>query len=443
MLSFKIYSKDLEDRMLVPFYQVKRLTKHYPLTIGKVSKEIINGIDIRDYKKEGTPYLRGTDIKRCQVDLNSPKKVKMKLNEIPDRIKLKVGDVLITRKGTAGITSIVSSDCVDCIIGTEIIRVRLKKNANITPEYLYTLLNSKVGILQISGKLTGTVSRGINHPSLKSIKIPLLEETKQKQIDKWVKDAKRKHQLSLRYINEALKILKEKIKNYEEDEKKYFKIYSNILQDMITPKFYYPQYVDTINNLKKKFKTKKLGEIADIGRGQEVGSDNYRTYLDKVKSDVPFIRTSDLPNFEIDDWSDYYVDINIYEELNQDVEEGDIIFSKDGKIGITALYTSSDKSILASGLSIIKPHNKKDAPYIFAVLSSFVGSFQADQRSVTSSTIPHLNMERMHDIEIPILDEETKKEITKNVKKAFKLKAEKKLLIKRAKELIENVFLKE
>ena len=46
MLSFKIYSDDLEDRFLVPFYQVKEITKHYPLTLGKVAKEITNGMDL-------------------------------------------------------------------------------------------------------------------------------------------------------------------------------------------------------------------------------------------------------------------------------------------------------------------------------------------------------------------------------------------------------------
>lgn len=443
MLSFKVYSNDLEDRMLVPFYQVKKITKKYPLTIGKIAKQITNGIDLRSYEEEGTPYLRATDIKRCQVDLLSPKKVSMKTEEAPINIQIKEGDVLITRKGTVGVTSIVSSDCANCIIGTEIIKVRLKEDAEITPEYLYTLLNSKVGILQVYGKLTGTVSRGINHPSLKSIKIPVLTPKKQKEIDDWVKTAKQKHNQSLGYIRKALELFNKKIQECNESEENYFKIYSDNLQDMLTPKFYYPQFVKSIKNIKKKFKTEKLIDIADIKKGEEVGSENYRTYLEKMKNDVPFIRTSDLPNYEIDDWTDYYIDINIFENVKQDLEVGDIVFTKDGKIGLSALCMDVDKCILASGLSIIKPKNKKDAPYIFAVLSSFVGTYQALQRTVTSSTIPHLNIERMMDIEIPLIDDKTKKEITDNIIKAFKLKAEKKLLIRKAKELIEQVFLKE
>jgi len=164
MLNFKIYSDDLEDRFLVPFYQVKEITKQYPLTIGEVAKDITNGIDLRDYKENGSPYLRGVDVKRCQINLLTPKLVNFPLSDIPEKIKLNSGDIVITRKGTAGVTSIISDDCKDIIIGTEIIKVRLKKDAEISPEYFYTLLNSKIGILQVNSKLTGSISRGINHP---------------------------------------------------------------------------------------------------------------------------------------------------------------------------------------------------------------------------------------------------------------------------------------
>ena len=443
MLSFKIYSDELQDRFLVPFYQVLKITKQYHLTIGQVAEQITNGIDLREYREEGTPYLRGTDIKRCQVDMLSPKKVNFPLSDIPDKIKLQEGDILITRKGTVGVTSVVSSDCKDVIIGTEIIKVRLKEDAPISPEYFYTLINSKIGMMQIYSKMTGTVSRGINHPSLKTVKIPTLSKADQEKIDLWVKEAKNKHTLSLNIIEDTLKLIEDKFGKFKSEEENYYKIYSDDLGEAFTPKFYYPQYVKTIDNLKNKFKTEKLGDIADISKGEETGSENYRTYLDKEETDIPFMRTSDLPNFELDDYPDYYVDVSIYESLNQELEAGDIVFTKDGKIGLTAFITDADKCILSSGLSIIKPHNKEDAPYIFAILSSFVGKFQAQQHTVISSTLPHLNMDRLANLEIPIMDDEFKEKIKESIVKAFELKKDKKLLIRQAKKLIETKFLED
>lgn len=444
MLTFKTYSNYLEDRLLVPYYQVLIATKKFQLTIGKLASQIVNGIDIRNYREDGTPYLRAGDIKRCQVDMVTPKRVSLMPEGVPERIQIKEGDVLITRKGTAGVASIVSSDCKNSIIGTEIIKVRLKIDAKVSPEYLYTLLNSKIGIMQIQGKLTGTVSRGINHPSLKTIKIPTLSDKKQKEIDGWIKKAKERHTQSLNLIWKAFSILMQNIAGYKEKEIDYYKIDSNDLKNMITPKFYYPQYIRTISSIKEKFDTVKLVDIVEkVEKGQETGSENYRTYLDKVENDVPFIRTSDLPNYEVDDYPDYYVDEGVFENLNQNLREGDIIFSKDGKIGLTALFTEVDKCILASGLSIIKLKDREDYPYIFAVLSSFVGKFQALQRTVISSTIPHLNIERAKEMEIPLLDEGSIKEIKRSVLKAFELKKEKKQLIRKAKKEIEKLVLGE
>lgn len=443
MLSFKIYSDELTDRLLVPFYQIQKITDKYTLTVEKVSEQITNGIDIRTYKEEGTPYLRGVDIKRCQVNLLTSKKVEQDFNNVDNKIKLKEGDVLITRKGTVGVTSIVSSDCKNVIIGTEIIKVRLKSDAKITPEYLYTMLNSKIGILQIYSKMTGTVSRGINHPSLKTIKIPTLQQEEMQKIDLWVKEAKQKHTESLNYIEKALHVISDRFNRYKEKEVLYYKINFSTLSDSFTPKYYFPKYVKSIKNIKKDYKTIKLKDfVTKISKGEEIGSEIYKTYLDKSEDDVPFIRTSDLPNYELDDYPDYYADLNVYDNLKQNLEAGDIILTKDGKIGLTAMVTDADKCILSSGLSIIKPNDKESySTYLFAILSSFIGEYQALQHTVVSSTLPHLNVERLGNIEIPLIEDDEMKKIKENVEKAFKLKAEKKLLIRKAKKLIETAIL--
>ena len=74
MLSFKIASTELEDRLLVPFYEVLRITNKSKITVSSIAAEITNGIDLRAYKDKGFLYLRGSDIKRCQIDLLTPKR---------------------------------------------------------------------------------------------------------------------------------------------------------------------------------------------------------------------------------------------------------------------------------------------------------------------------------------------------------------------------------
>jgi len=210
--------------------------------------------------------------------------------------------------------------------------------------------------------------------------------------------------------------------------------------------FFIPLVCNTLKAIQKKWKTVPLGEIATAKKGDEVGSDNYNKYLDKKDSDIPFIRTSDLVNYEVDQFPDFYIPKEIYQELKQDVKTGDVLFTKDGKVGMSAMITRNDKAIIASGMVRLrlKAEAKKynlTPEYLFVVLSlKETGLFPAIRRTVVASTIPHLREERLKEFEIPILDKNSIDEITKLVKEAFELKDEKKKLIKEVREEIDSYF---
>ena len=110
------------------------------------------------------------------------------------------------------------------------------------------------------------------------------------------------------------------------------------------------------------------------------------------------------------------------------------------------MITESDKVIIASGLSRLRL--RKDAgkcditpEYLFLVLSlKEKALYPALRRTVTASTIPHLREERLKEIEIPVLNKDSIKEITKLVKGAFKLKDEKKMLIQEVRKEINDYF---
>ena len=52
-------------------------------------------------------------------------------------------------------------------------------------------------------------------------------------------------------------------------------------------------------------------------------------------------------------------------------------------------------------------------------------------------------MDRLANLEIPIMDDEFKEKIKESIVKAFELKKDKKLLIRQAKKLIETKFLED
>lgn len=438
MQTITIYFKEIERRLLVPFYIYKKRAQCYKLKLGDLIKDITNGIDLRDFIEEGSLYFRIIDIKRGQMNILTAKRVSKTIKDIQTKIIIHQNDILISRKGTPGIACLATELEEQNIIGTEIIKINLKPNAGVSPEVLMCFLNTKVGFTQIISKLTGSVSRGINHPALKSIKIPLFSKKLQFEVSKIIKQAVKYHVSSLNKINKAKQIFKEEINIHHINEEKTYLVNSRNLKNIFTPKFYYPKYLNTVNELKRKFETIKLGDISNICRGNEVGSENYKKYINKKEIDIPFIRTSDIVNYEIDNYPDYYINKEIYDNLNQDINEGDIIYTKDGKIGLTALIISEDKCILASGISRLRIKKDISPYYVFLVLSTNIGLYQALQRTVIAATIPHLQSERLSEIEIPLIDSQKQKEISCLVEEAFKLKAEKKKLIKKAMDKIEN-----
>jgi type I restriction enzyme M protein len=92
----------------------------------------------------------------------------------------------------------------------------------------------------------------------------------------------------------------------------------------------------------------RIGDLVEQGTlsvdtGVEVGKMAYGT------GKIPFIRTSDLSNWEIKADFKHGVSLEIYEEFkgSADVQPGDILFVRDGTylIGTTAIVTESDVPI--------------------------------------------------------------------------------------------------
>ena len=196
------------------------------------------------------------------------------------------------------------------------------------------------------------------------------------------------------------------------------------------PKHFSPYYTQAIDNVKSKHKIIKLGEIADFKKGSEPGSKNYINFIDRNGVDIPFVRTGDLVNFSVNQMPDNFVDESIFLQYKQDLREGDILFTKDGKIGITAMVTKNDKVMISSGILRIRLKPKATElygitpEYLFAVLSNkYTGYFQALRSTVIAATIPHLREKRIENFDIPIIDKKAIDKLTELVKESFELKS--------------------
>jgi type I restriction enzyme M protein len=151
-----------------------------------------------------------------------------------------------------------------------------------------------------------------------------------------------------------------------------------------------------------------LGELASekalsVRKGHEVGSESYGT------GDVPFVRTSDISNFEISTDPTKSVSDQVYETFadQQRLRVGDALMVVDGRyrIGATAMVTEhSVRCVVQSHLrilSVLKPHIIDPYALLFALN---LPSVKLRIRSLVfiQSTLGTLGT-RVNELKIPIL----------------------------------------
>jgi type I restriction enzyme S subunit len=419
--------------------------------LGSISDNIIRGQspkpDKYKDKIEGEfIFIRTADVKKYQINFQTTVYLDKATFETQKRNRVRAGDILISVVGNyLGSCAVIPTNIKVCAFNDNSARIRLKNE--VSPYFVSYFLNSNFGQELIHSLLTRTGQKILSAGNAKKLEIPVINNNSIEQLSKKIEDNEIK---ALSLLDQAQNLFYQKLGidfSKIQKEKHYSVKLSDFKDDDLwIPAFSYPLYVNTLKAIQKKWQTVPLGEIATAKKGDEVGSENYNKYLDKKDTDIPFIRTSDLVNYEVDQFSDFYIPEENYKELKQDIRASDVLYTKDGKIGMSAMITKNDKAIIASGMVRLRLKNEAKKynltpEYLFIVLSlKETGLYPAIRRTVIASTIPHLREERLKEFEIPILDKDSIDEITKLVKEAFELKDEKKKLIKEVKEEIDSYF---
>lgn len=392
-------------------------------------------------------FIRTADVKKYQFNTESAVYLDEETFSTQKSNRITKDDILISVVGNyLGSTSVIPKSINVGVFNDNSARIRIINNT-ISPYYVSAFFNSEFGQKLIQSLATRTGQKILSAGNVKKLSLPLIDDN---SIALKYECATDKGIEANHFIAEAQHLLYTRIgidfKSIEKENT--FSVSKNGFAnaDLWTPMYSYPLYVNTLKAIQGKWKTVSVGEIADLKKGDEVGSDTYIGYLDKRKTDVPFVRTSDIVNYEIDQYPDFFIPEEIYKELEQGFQNGDVLFTKDGKIGMVGMITEYDKAIISSGFVGLRLNKKAidygiTPEYLFLALSiKEIGIYASKRRTVVASTIPHLREERLKEIEIPILDKETISEITDLVKQAFKLKDEKKRLIAEVRETMDGYF---
>ena len=203
---------------------------------------------------------------------------------------------------------------------------------------------------------------------------------------------------------------------------------------ILTPK-YYDNFNDSIISKINKLKISKVLSDFKIKKGEEISSSNY------IDAGVPFIKTSSFSNFGVDTQSNHYCSEEIFNNVNQNLSIGDIIFTKDGKIGEVGIIDENTKIVLSAGIIIVSVDNPDLRYWIFLLLNSLYGKVMFKKWNVIASTMSHLRKDIYNEFSIPEIDKNIQKKYIDELKTLFKQKssAHKKINLSKSK-VLENLI---
>ena len=168
-LGFTVLTSEIKDNIFIPenynpelklkLINLEKSGKYKLVTVGElVNKGILqikrgNEIGSQYYGTGLIPFVRTTDIVNWEIKIDPVKAV---ADEIYEKYKksqdVRENDILFVNDGTflIGRSAMVSKLDVKCIIQSHLRKIRVVENAELTPFYLFYLLNSKVVQEQIS-----------------------------------------------------------------------------------------------------------------------------------------------------------------------------------------------------------------------------------------------------------------------------------------------------
>lgn len=446
--TYYFYTKVLKEENISQGIEYFRLGEKCTISDGEHSAIPRNNI-------RGVRYLYGRNIKEGVIDfdpISDDSYITQADYESFNRCHISQNDVLIAIYGTVGKSAVYKEEYVGIAgIPRHIANITLHSDCPVTSEYLTAFFRSKFGKWQIDSVTTGNIQQLLSLKNLRAFEIPLAPDATMKEITRVEQEAIACEIAAEKLIKEAQDILYKSL-NFDvasvTRDRSFSVRFSEVNSTNIwSTSFYDKLYVKMGEALKRYSNAVPLGDLVSAKHGDEVGSDQYKLYVDRNDEDYAFVRTSDIVNNEADLFPDYYITPEIYEDIKQDIRENDVLFTKDGKIGCVGLVVEADNIIISSGIERLRLNEEAKKlgltqEYLFTALSiPEVGRYGAKRRTVIASTIPHLREERLKEIEIPIASKDVVDRITKLIKEAFSLKNTRKVLLTNSSGVIDKMFL--
>jgi type I restriction enzyme M protein len=212
----------------------------------------------------------------------------------------------------------------------------------------------------------------------------------------------------------------------------------SLVNDVLAPRYYNPEIAAELAKLESTHELVRMGDLVEKGvveitTGNEVGAGEYGTGV------IPFVRTSDISNWEIKLDPKHGVSEEIYTRYarKQDIRDGDILMVRDGTylVGTCAYVTKYDTRIVYQShiFKIRVKDQKRISPYLLlAALSSAPVRRQILSKRFTQDIIDSLG-NRILELVLPLpRDASLRERVANMVKRAIDERVEARELARQA-----------
>lgn len=391
------------------------------------------------YNKGSLPFIRVQDT-NVKIDYDNCIKIPEHIVNNPDFDTLKIvnlGDIVITKGGSIARIGFIkerSATCRDLIfINSSILSdLEYKFLYVYCLTYIYNNLLIRSSSMTAQPHLTITLVKNIPiyNPETKFKKFIALLFDKITELD---------DSIHINYKHAEKTLLKElEIQNWQpKHELSYVKNFSDVNDaNRCDAEYFQPKYDEIIEKIKSYPNgwDKLSNIIKEPKKGVEVGSEEY------CEEGIPFIRVSNLFQYEINDNNMQYISEKYYNSIANSYQpkKGEILLSKDGTPGIAYyLNETPQKMIPSGGILRLSINNDEYLPeYLTLVLNSIAVQMQAERVS-SGALIKHWLVDEIQNTLIPKLEMPKQIEIIEKLREATKFRKQSKQLLEIAKKGVE------
>jgi len=388
-------------------------------------------------KEKNVNFLQASDIDEYYLK-DELGKVKYYDWERYPKGRIKRGEILIEVKGNAEKIAIVPEDYpLNTLVSGSLYKFT---PINISGEFLLTWLTCKHGQNLKSKLKRNLMVHFIGKDDLYNIPVPIFSQSFQLQIEKIVKEAYQKQTLSKQLYKEADELLLKELGllDYEVEHTLTFSTTKKEIDQATRydAEYFQPKYEKIIKRIEKyEGGCDTVSEIVEWKKGVEVGTD---AYSERGKD---FVRVSDFSIYGISK-ANRKISNQDFEELKDNFQpkRGEIIFTKDGTIGISYVLKENIQGVLSSAflrLTLKDKYQNFEKECLSLIFSSILCKMQVEKLS-GGAIIAHLKPSDFETFKIPLIKQAIQNQIAKKIQESHKLRKESKELLEEAKRKVEK-----